>query len=227
MPRLLVHVEGPTEEAFVNKVLRQHLTVAGFESVAARLIGNARLRGYRGGGRDWQGVRREIVRHLRGDRVCIATTMVDYYRLPLTWPGRAESATRALANRASAVEQALLEDLTAHLGDGYDPRRFVPFVVMHEFEGLLFSDCAAFGRGLGRPDLVPSFQAIRDGFATPEEINDSEETAPSKRIRDLFPEYQKVLDGVAAAQAMGLDPIRRACPHFGDWLAKLEAVARG
>lgn len=227
MPRLLVHVEGLTEEAFVNQVLREHLAFAGFESVAARLIGNARLRGYRGGGRDWQGVRREIVRHLRGDLACIATTMVDYYGLPLTWPGRTEAATQALANRASAVEQALLEDLTAHLGDRYDPRRFVPFVVMHEFEGLLFSDCAAFGSGLGRPDLIAALQAMRDEFLTPEDINDSELTAPSKRVRNLFPGYEKVLGGVAAAQAMGVDRIRRACPHFAGWLTKLEAAARG
>lgn len=187
MPRLLVHVEGRTEEAFVNRVLREHLAFVGFESVAARLIGNARLRGHRGGGRDWQGVRREIVRHLRGDPACIATTMVDYYGLPVSWPGRAESATRAFADRAITVEQALLEDLTADLGDRYDPRRFVPFVVMHEFEGLLFSDCTAFGSVLGRPDLIAALQAIRDEFSTPEDINDSELTAPSKRVRNLFP----------------------------------------
>lgn len=153
--------------------------------------------------------------------------MVDYYGLPLTWPGRTEAATQALANRASAVEQALLEDLTAHLGDRYDPRRFVPFVVMHEFEGLLFSDCAAFGSGLGRPDLIAALQAMRDEFLTPEDINDSELTAPSKRVRNLFPGYEKVLGGVAAAQAMGVDRIRRACPHFAGWLTKLEAAARG
>jgi hypothetical protein len=32
------------------------------------------------------------------------------------------------------------------MGQGFDARRFVPFVVVHEFEALLFSDCAAFSR---------------------------------------------------------------------------------
>jgi len=49
MPRLLIHVEGQTEEAFVNEVLGDHLLSVGYEYVAARIIGNARLRRRRGG----------------------------------------------------------------------------------------------------------------------------------------------------------------------------------
>jgi hypothetical protein len=39
------------------------------------------------------------------------------------------------------VEDALLGEVIEAMGGRFDPRRFVPFVVMHEFEGLLFSDC--------------------------------------------------------------------------------------
>jgi hypothetical protein len=49
MARLLIHVEGQTEESFVNVVLRDHIVSRGYESVSARLIGNARLRRSRGG----------------------------------------------------------------------------------------------------------------------------------------------------------------------------------
>jgi hypothetical protein len=80
------------------------------------------------------------------------------------------------------------------MGSRFDARRFVPFVVMHEFEALLFSDCAAFGRGIYRPDLASGFQEIRDQFPTPEEIDDSPVTAPSKRVEALAsprPEVQK------------------------------------
>ena len=41
MSRLLIHVEGETEEMFVNEVLAPHLYVAGWEVVAARIVGNA------------------------------------------------------------------------------------------------------------------------------------------------------------------------------------------
>ena len=42
MRRLLVHVEGQTEETFVNEVLREYLVNRGYHSVGARLLGNAR-----------------------------------------------------------------------------------------------------------------------------------------------------------------------------------------
>jgi hypothetical protein len=75
---------------------------------------------------------------------------------------------------------------------------------MHEFEGLLFSDCAAFSRGIGRPDLAAGLQEIRDQFATPEEIDDSPVTAPSKRVEGLVPGYEKPLLGVLAILEIGL-----------------------
>ena len=232
MPRLLVHVEGQTEETFVNELLGPHLVEIGFTSVSARLIGNAESRSKRGGGRAWGAVRDGIVHHLREDRTCIVTTMVDFYGLPADddrgWPGRADANRRGNeGEKAAVVEEAVLQDVDRHFGHRFDARRFIPFIVMHEFEGLLFSDCAAFGRSLGRPALVAALQSIRDEFLTPEEINDSAETAPSKRVRNLFPEYEKVLSGVAAAQAIGLDRIRVDCPHFAEWLNKLEAAARG
>jgi len=60
---------------------------------------------------------------------------VDYYGLPhhgiADWPGRAEAASIKVSERARFVEEALFRDVAAEIGD---PRRFVPFVVMHEFE---------------------------------------------------------------------------------------------
>lgn len=44
MTRLLIHVEGQTEESFVNDILAPHLYGQGFTNVSARLLGNARQR---------------------------------------------------------------------------------------------------------------------------------------------------------------------------------------
>jgi hypothetical protein len=95
MSPLLIHVESQTEEDFVNEVFRNHLVAKGYHSVAARILGNARLRQRRGGMRPWPSVRIDILNHLREDQDCVATTMVDYCGMPQKgsggWPGRAQS----------------------------------------------------------------------------------------------------------------------------------------
>ena len=153
MARLLIHVEGETEEAFVNEILADHLYASGYELVSARLVGNARLREKRGGIRAWSAVKKDILNHLKEDAGCLATTMVDYYGMPQVgdkaWPGRAEAGKLPFAQRAPCIENALLADVTQALGGDFDARRFVPFVVMHEFEGLLFSNCEGFADGIG------------------------------------------------------------------------------
>lgn len=226
MTRLLIHVEGETEEAFVNEVLAHHLYECGYTKVSARLVGNARQRDRRGGIRAWSAVRKDILNHLKEDAECLSTTMVDFYALPQVgeraWPGRAEAAQLAFAEKAATVENALLADICSEMGDGFEQKRFVPYVMMHEFEGLLFSDATRLGSGIGRPDLSPRFQAIRDQFATPEEINDSPQTAPSKRIIQMVPNYEKPLMGTLAILEIGLDAIRHECPLFRSWMERLE-----
>ncbi|MBK5293339.1 MAG: DUF4276 family protein [Acidobacteriia bacterium] len=230
MARLLIHVEGLTEETFVNEVLRDHLVANGYDAVDPRILGNARLRSKRGGIRPWRSVRRDITNHLKEDPSCIASTMVDYYGLPreggAAWPGRASVSGQGSVERARFVEAAMLEDVVAEMGNQPYPERFVPFIVMHEFEGLLFSDCAAFSKAIGRSDLEDDFMAIRDGFSTPEEINDSPDKAPSKRVEALLPGYQKPLLGTLAVLEIGLPRIRAECPHFNQWLEKLESMVR-
>ncbi len=226
MTRLLVHVEGVTEERFVNEVLKPYLSGCGFSKVDARLIGNVRQRTRRGGTRSWAVVQREIVRHLREDRECLASTMVDYYGLPSSgssaWPGRKNASARPFPKRADMVENALAADICKTMGEGFDSSRFIPFVMMHEFEALLFSDCQKFADSIKQPNLSSNFQQIRDEFSSPEEIDDSPDTAPSKRIVALVPWYQKPHYGTLAALEIGLQAMRAACPHFADWLRRLK-----
>ena len=222
MSRLLVHVEGETEETFVNEVLSSYLYNLGYSEVSARLLGNARQRSRRGGIKGWDEVRKDILRHLKQDVGCFATTMVDYYGLPQTWPGRKAAGGIAFAQKAKTVEDALLADIGQEMGSAFNPDRFIPYVMMHEFEAMLFSDCERFGRGIGRVDLVQPLQTIRDQFVSPEEIDDSPHTAPSKRIEHLVLGYQKPFMGNLAALEIGIHAIRRECPHFGEWLERLE-----
>lgn len=226
MVRLFVIVEGQTEESFVNHVLGPELTNRGFQ-VSAKIMGNARQRSRRGGIRPWPGIKAELLRHLRRDNHLVVTTMVDYYGLPRTgagaWPNDSLGAGAGVEDLASAVEAGMAEQISLEMGGSFDPTRFVPFVVMHEFEAILFSDCYAFCNGIYRPDLEADLRAVRDSFNTPEEIDDHPETHPSKRIEVLYPDYEKPLHGTLAALEVGLDSIRAECPHFAHWLRRLEA----
>ncbi len=229
MTRLLVHVEGQSEEQFVNELLAPHLYDFGFVGVSARLVGNARQRHRRGGIRPWNSVRRDISRHLKEDPGSFATTMVDYYAMPNTrskaWPGRLQATGQeSSSEKAKTVEDALLDDIAIGMGPNFDRRRFIPYVAMHEFEAMLFSDCDTFARGIGFPELTTAFEEIRHQFAGPEEIDDSPDTAPSKRIEALVPGYQKPLMGTFVASEIGINTICSTCPHFQHWLRLLEGI---
>ncbi|MGK7904684.1 MAG: DUF4276 family protein [Hormoscilla sp.] len=228
MVRLLVVVEGETEETFVREVLAPHLYNKGFLAVSAKLMGNARKRDRRGGIKGWPGVRAEIIRHLNTDRSLYVSTMVDYYALPggennpNAWPGRFQASCLDFDNKAQHIEAELQQDIAAQ--STTNTERFIPYIIMHEFEGLLFSNCLQLARSIDREDLATKFQNIRDLYSSPEEINDSPETHPSQRIKTLMPEYEKPLHGNLAAIDIGLETFRTECPGFRRWLEKIESL---
>ena len=229
MTRLLVHVEGQTEEKFVNSLLGPHLISCGFTDVSARLVGSAKSRSHRGGICGWGTAITGIHRHLANDRSAYATTFVDFYGLPQSgpgcWPGRDRCAGLNPSEQSDILLQAMKESVRENHGDGI-ANRFIPFVTMHEFEGLLFSNPEAMANGMGIPDLALRFQDIRNDFDTPEHINDSSQTAPSKRIIGLVPRYEKVHQGNLAALSITLSSIRDECEIFNDWIVRLESLIR-
>lgn len=228
MARLLIVVEGETEETFVNEVLAPHLYKKGFLAVRAKLMGNARKRDRRGGIKGWPGVRAEIIRHLNTDKSLYVSTMVDYYALPggendiNAWPGRFQASCLDFPHKAQHIEAALQQDITAQ--STTNAERFIPYIIMHEFEGLLFSNCLQFATSIPREDLAAKFQNIRDRYSSPEEINDSPETHPSQRIKTLMPEYQKPLHGNLAAIDIEIETFRTECQGFRRWLEKIESL---
>lgn len=151
------------------------------------------------------------------------STMVDYYGLPLdgrrAWPS---SGRRGAVPAAFPIEEGMRTDIATE-GSGI-ARRFIPYVAMHEFEALLFSDCATFGRSIDREDVISDLKRIRQAFVSPEEIDDSPMGAPSKRIGRLVANYNKPIDGNLAALNIGVETMRRECPHFAQWLDELEGM---
>lgn len=230
MSRLLVLVEGQTEEMFVKEILSPHLVAKGFHSVVPRIFGSARKRDHRGGVKGWDSTKKDIMRHLKEDPACFLTTLVDYYGMPKTagderaWPGRATASQKPKELRGAFIEEQMLADIRKSMPLGWNSKQFIPFVIMHEFEALLFSDCHKAAKAFGASHIANALHKIREQFRSPEDINDSVQTSPSHRILTLYPDYQKPIAGSLAILAIGLDHISHHCPHFRAWLQKIERL---
>jgi hypothetical protein len=220
MVRVHVLVEGDTEEKFVNEVLLPYF--AQYETyLFPRRLGKPE---HKRGICRYPLAQRDILTTLKQEMHAFCTTMFDYYRMPFNWPKREEAKRKPIVDKGVMVENAILADISGQLGSRFNCRRFIPYVQMHEFEALLFSDPSISAQGLDLTD-DSEVQRIRNQFHSPEEINDGEQTAPSKRIVGLNVEYDKVTDGVLISQKIGLNAMRTQCPHFDGWIAKLEALA--
>ena len=85
-----------------------------------------------GGVNKWEVARQDIIRTLKERRYC--STMFDYYAMPADWPGRKEATAKPWPERAGQVEAAIHADIVAAMGGRFDPKYFLPYVQLHEFE---------------------------------------------------------------------------------------------
>lgn len=224
MSRLLVLCEGQTEETFFNLVLREHLSTRGVFG-SCTMICTAREDGrrvHRGGhAHRWELVEHDIRLLLRSNPDAV-TTMLDLYMFPKDMPGFPSPPP-------GATTAARVEALTSAMADAINDPRFIPGLLVHEFEGLLFSGPEHIAEvsvldEARRPGIAKKLRAIADGFVTPEDIDDSPATAPSKRILGIVPEYRKPRHGPIIAARVGLTNLRERCPLFSAWLGRLEAL---
>jgi Domain of unknown function (DUF4276) len=220
--RVTVVVEGQTEDAFVNRVLAPALWSRGVY-LTPILLG---VPGHKGGRPNYARLRKDVLLHLKQDRTAYCSTMLDLYGLGAGFPGTPVPPGLTGIAKAAHIEQAIKAHICELVPDLRPDVRLLPYIQVHEYEGLLFSDPPVFAAAINRPHLARTFQAIRDDFATPEDINDDPTTAPSKRVLAAHRAYRKVLDGTRAAGAIGIEAMRRECTHFRDWLERLEALAQ-
>lgn len=220
MKTALVLVEGQTEERFVKDVLAPEFFALDF-FFDPRLLITKRVKhgaSFKGGITTYGKFRNDVVRLLAEAHGRLVTTVIDYYRLPNDFPGMSTRPQTTPIDRVLHVEKQIYEDFGA-------PSNFLPFLALHEFEAWLFSSRDQLPNTLTEPDKAVEFAAIRDSFEDPEQINEGPQTAPSKRIAQMFPGYRKVLHGPVAAKRIGVETIRAECPHFDSWYRGLERFA--
>ncbi len=221
MSRVIAVVEGQTERDFVIRVLAPYLINRGVY-LSARLIGKP---GHKGGVGDYQRAKVDLMVVLKTDSSAFVTTMFDLYGMPLSWPKRQRESSLSGVDQAKAIEQAMAVDICQALGRSFVSTRFLPYVQVHEFEALMFSEPVKLCDVMRAADKLKQLAQIRNQFATPEDINDGPATAPSKRLQSIFFDYRKRLHGMITAQHIGIEPMRLHCPHFNEWVSRLETVA--
>jgi hypothetical protein len=136
----------------------------------------------------------------------IVTTFYDLYGFK-----------RRQGQTAEQLEEKILE-----LVEHRQQRRLIPYLQQYEFESLVFSEPVIVANELSEPDKQARIKAIIQEAGEPEKINDGVDTCPSKRLKILFPHYDKKFHGPSLCQRIGLNKIREACPRFNAWLMKLE-----
>lgn len=224
--RVLMLVEGQTERGIIQQVLAPYLGDHGIY-LSPKIVGKP---GHKGGSRrQFSTIARELRAMALQERDSVITMLFDYYALPVEWPGINESKGQPVEQIPAIVESGIHQAVLKFIGDDCDPARFIPYVQMHEVEAWFFAGPDKMAAVFERPDLEPRFRQIVTDCGGCENINDNPETAPSKRIQRLYDRYRKG-DGQRAhapviVSKIGIDDIRSACPHFNEWLIRLEALA--
>lgn len=214
----------------MNEVLAPELGASDiFVDCHSITTGRKKGRLFRGGWDSYGKLQRDLIRWMKEDRHpdSYFSTMVDLYRLPKDFPGFAEChALQGALARVECLETRFAEDIRNEFVDDPVHQRLVPYIQLHEFEALLFSDVSKFEQAFpDRLDVIPRLAAIRDNAGGPEEIDNGENTAPSKRILGLLPGYVKTVSGLLILKETGLARLRLHCPHFDAWIARLLALA--
>lgn len=220
--KLTILCEGPTESNFSSKVLGPFFCAQNIY-VKPIILQTSRKKGTSGGIISHQQVINDLDRifasiRRNSNETNIITTMFDFYALPNDFAGYAEAMRH---NGARAQVEALEQAFGAEI----NRRIFIPYIQLHEFEALLFTDIMSLK--LDYPNSLKNIERLKaqtDVIGDPELINHKPETAPSKRIINcLLPHYtyNKVRSGVSITAAITLPVIREKCAHFNNWINKI------
>ena len=214
MKRIYILVEGQTEESFVSEAMVPFYAQLG---IFIQPIIVSTSQSCRGGVTSYTKIKPQIENLCKQDRKAWVTTFFFFFFLPNNFPMKSSSGYNSLNNchaKVNFLENALRQDISE--------QNFLPYIMLHEFEALLFVDPNKFKEWVDDESIIDSLHQIKASYSSPEEINNSPQTAPSKRILGLIPDYNKVIQGTIIAMEIGLDEMRRQCLHFNKWLDCLE-----
>ncbi len=229
MVDLYIVAEGHGEEAFIRQVLAPYLGAHGVFASTHRVTtcdkerrvgGRTERNLQRGGVLTYQHIRDDIRRlsAQHGRRGAWISTLIDLYHLPNDFPEYARG--QQLADpyaRADALEAAMVADLPGC--------RVLPYIQVHEFEALLFTDLARLAYLCDDRQRRALDALIASTAGTePERVNGGENTHPAARIEAVRPRYSKPRDVPNTLKEIGLQTLLARTQRFAAWVRRLESL---
>ncbi|MDE7211291.1 MAG: DUF4276 family protein [Lachnospiraceae bacterium] len=226
MKKIFVVTEGQSETNFVNKVMVPYFSgrCILIPNTVITKTDNRHGRMHKGGAVNYEQIRNTLVKTLANaskNEDSYVTTMFDFYCLPKDVPGAAD--VEKGNNPYEKVEHIERE---IRRTEKYDERFFFPYIELHEFEAMLFSDITKLEEIYFEYDLT-ALKECAKMQSNPELINGGKETAPSKRIMNCIKGFDKAGEGVQALEKIGIENIAQKCPHFSKWVKHIEERIQG
>ncbi len=213
MNRIIVVVEGQSEEEFIKRTVAPYLLM---RNISMTPIVVRTGKNVKGGLSSYQKFKNDVVGYLKQDNSIIVTSMIDYFRIPTSFPSYDSLGNvQFVDDKVTHLERGMFDDI--------NDSRFIAYIQLHEFEALLFSDIKGFQgiseySGRNSEKIIKEISQILEEYDSPEMINSRPELAPSKRILKIIPEYNKVLFGSIIAEEIGMETIRAKCSRFDEWI---------
>ena len=206
MTRLLMLVEGQSEEIFVKKTLAPFLAESGIYATPTVLWTKRHKSGggFHGGVTSYSKIKRDLM-PLTGDSNAKVTTLLDFYGLPADFPGYTEA--RASANPRSAVLE-----LQGRFASEINRPNFIPFLALHELEAWVFSDPRVVADHFGNAPLAEKLAKVVTETGNPELINHGEKTHPKARRHLPKTANKEPADGAGCRARSGIPPFGRPAP---------------
>lgn len=212
---IAISVEGQTEESFVKQILVPYFVQKNI-FVEPIIVKTKKLasHSFKGGTIPFEKAMKEIT-NLLTRKYDLVTTFYDYYGL------HKEFIPKNNLTDSYKIVELIEGKMASHVNN----KKFIPYIQLHEFESFLFiapdvtinnlMDCK-------KTTVEQTInKALQQANNNPELVNNSPETAPSKRILKVYSSYQKIIDGTNICRELGVQKICERCPHFNSWISSI------
>jgi len=124
------------------------------------------------------------------------------------------------------------DELEKQIFERFNTHKLIPYIQKYEFETLLLSDPSYYEEYFeDEKAKIAVENMIYSCGGDVENVNNSRETSPSKRLIKLFDDfndsYQKLFHGELILEEIGLDKAIKECNRFALWIEKIKSLSKG